>query len=266
MSGDELIVLLASLVLGVGGWMLWLFQIGSVEGLRPTRSPVAVSVASLAGLTLLIFGVLRLLAADDVRNAPQYLLMYCALGLAWLRMAAWLFPFAGLHPRDDVIERRNRAALPAWIGAMAGVALCYSGANIGNGPGWWVVVFSAGLATAALGGAWFALGVWAGLTDAVVIERDTAAGIRLGGALAAFGLLFGAAVAGDWVSAGATIADFAGVAWPALPLLVVALPIERALRPRPEQPRVPIAAGGVLPAIGYLGAAAAAAWLGRVPW
>ena len=45
---------------------------------------------------------------------------------------------------------------------MLGVTLCYAGGNIGNGPGWWVVVFSAGLSTVALFAAWMVLdtGAW----------------------------------------------------------------------------------------------------------
>ena len=38
----------------------------------------------------------------------------------------------------------TRAAVPAVVGALVGVTFCYAGGNIGDGPGWWVVVFSAG--------------------------------------------------------------------------------------------------------------------------
>lgn len=260
MSGDELIVTLASVVVGVGGWALWLFRAASIDGLRPGRAPVAAAGGVLGALCLLILIVLRTLAADDVRDAPQYLLMYFVLGLTWLRLASQLFPFMGLHPRDDLIERRNHAALPAWVGAMTGVAFCYSGANIGNGPGWWVVVFSAAVATAALAAVWFVLGAWAGLTDAVTIDRDPAAGVRLGGALAACGLIFGASVAGDWISAPATVADFMIKAWPAALITLFAIGVERGVRPGPQKPRGPLMTAGILPAIGYLTAAAGAVW------
>ena len=60
-------------------------------------------------------------------------------------------------------------------------------ANIGDGPGWWVVVFAAGLATAALFAAWLVLAQIGHGVDAVTIDRDLAAGVRLGAFLAACG-------------------------------------------------------------------------------
>lgn len=32
----------------------------------------------------------------------------------------------------------------AIVGALAGITFSFARANVGNGPGWWVVVFSAG--------------------------------------------------------------------------------------------------------------------------
>ena len=266
MSEDEFFVTILALLVGMGGWVLWLFRVGSIDGLTQRRSPLKKVIVVLGGLSVLLMVVLRTLAADDVREAPPYLFMYFVLGLAWMRAAMQFFPFMGLHPRDDLFERGNRASLPAWTGAMAGVTLCFSGANIGNGPGWWVVVFSAAVATAALAGIWFVLGTSAQLTDAVVIDRDPAAGIRLGGALAACGLICGTAVAGDWVSAPATVADFVMRAWPAVLVMVIALGVERGVRPRPEQPRGPLMATGILPAIAYFAVAAALSYRGSAQW
>ncbi len=232
MSGDEVFVLVASFIVGLGGWVLWLVGAVSVAGLRTRRPPVALFAAVIAFAALLILLVLRFAAADDVSGAPGYLLLYFALGLAWLRVAALLFPFAGLNPRDDLIERRNAAAIPAWAGAMIAVACCYAGGNIGNGPGWWVVVFSAGLATAGLAAVWLVVGQTTGLVDAVTIERDRAAGVRLGGWLIVCGVIFGRAVAGDWVSASATLADFASRGWPALVVIVLAIVVERSMASR----------------------------------
>jgi hypothetical protein len=252
MSGDETLVLLVSVVVGLGGWALWLFRAASFGGLRRGRSPVRVVATTLVVLLVLIVVILRLCAADDVRTSPAYMFMYSALGLAWLRLASLALPLAGLHPRDDLIERRNAAALPVWIGAMTGAALCYAGGNIGNGPGWWVVVFSGGLATAALAAVWIALDEGAGAADSVVIDRDMAAGVRLAGLLTAAGIICGEAVTGDWISAGATIADFGARAWPLVPLVLVAIAIERALGPRPERPRAPLVQAGAVPALLYL--------------
>lgn len=266
MSEDELFVTILAVIFAAVGWVWWLFHVGSINGLKPRRSPLKAVIGVLGALSLLIIVVLRTLAADDVREAPAYLFMYFVLGLAWMRVAMQFFPFVGLHPRDDLFERGNRAALWAWTGAMTGVTLCFAGGNIGNGPGWWVVIFSAALATAALAAVWFALGTWAELTDAVVIDRDPAAGARLGAVLAACGLVFGASVAGDWISAQMTVADFVMRAWPALLVLAIALGVERAVRPRPEQPRGPLMASGILPAIVYLAVAAALSYRGSAQW
>ena len=67
---------------------------------------------------------------------------------------------------------------------------------------------SCGLATASLGVVWFAFAQRSGAGDAVVIDRDPAAGARLGGLLTACGVIFSVSVMGDWVSASATVADF----------------------------------------------------------
>jgi uncharacterized membrane protein YjfL (UPF0719 family) len=268
MSGDEVFVTLAAAIVGLGGWALWFLRASSIDTLGRGRATVAVAAAVLCGAALLIAAVLKFCAADDVRDAPQYLFMYAALGLAWTRLSSALFPFVGLHPRDDLFERGNRAALPAWSGAILAVALCYAGGNVGNGPGWWVVVFSAGLATAALFGLWMVFAQISGNGDAVVVDRDPSAGVRLGGFLVACGVTCGAAVTGDWVSAPFTVADFVARIWPAAVILVAAAFMERAHAPRPDRPRGSIFAGGVVPAAVFLGIALGAAVLmqGRGLW
>lgn len=252
MSGDEVFATVASLILGPLAWAWWLFRAASIDNLRPHRPPVALFGAAVGIAGALIFAVLRFAAAADVRDAPEYLFMYFVMGLAWLRGAAFLFPLAGLNPRDDLIERRNAAAMPAWMGALIGVAACFAGGNVGNGPGWPVVVFSAALATSALGAVWLAVGQWSGLVDLVTVDRDKAAGVRLGGMLAACGLIFGAAVTGDWVSASATVVDFVRHGWAGLVIAVIAIFVERGLRPSPSRPQLPVIQAGVLPALVWL--------------
>jgi len=263
MSGDEVVVTLIALVLGIGAWGVWLVRAASVATLRTGPPPVTQLAGTLVALAAVIFLILKFCAADDVRNAPQYLFMYLMLGLAWLYGASLLFPIAGLSARDDIIERRNAAAVPTWMGAMTGVALCYGGANIGNGPGWWVVVFSAALATLALLLVWLAMGQWAGVADEVALDRDPAAGIRLGGLLAACGVVFGGAVTGDWVSASATVIDFGVKAWTAGPIVMAAVLVEHLQRPTPERPRAPVSAAGLMPALAYLAAAGASVYLAK---
>ena len=256
MSGDEAFVTVASAFLGPIAWAWWFLRGRSVVsvhargsiGLRPL-------VTVLVVCAVVIERTLRWGAASDVRDAPQYVVMYLLLGLAWLRIVSFAFPLAGLHPRDDLLERRNAAALPAWTGAMVGVTCCYAGGNIGNGPGWWVVVFSAGLATAGLAALWILVGQTTRLVDAVTMDRDPAAGWRLGGFLAACGMICGFAVTGDWVSVPATVADFVVRVWPVLVLALVAALVEPGVRPTPDRPRAQLAIGGILPAMAFVGAA-----------
>jgi len=203
-------------------------------------------------------------SAPDVRHAPQYLLLYLVLGLAWLRASAYGFTYAGLSLRDDVIERGNAAALAAVSGALAGVNFCYAGSNIGSGPGWWVVVFSGALATVGLGAIWLLVDQMTGVNDLVTIDRDPAAGARLGGLLAASGLIFGRAVAGDWNSVQATVEDFARIGWVVLPVAGAALLVERVAKPTVARPHPSAAAAGALPALVYL--LFAAAYILAIGW
>ena len=183
--------------------------------------------------------------------------------MSWVGVFSRCFVFLGLSPHDDVVERRNASAAPATAGAMLAVACCYAGGNVGDGPGWWVVVFAGLLATGALFLAWYLLESIGKVSDAVTVERDVAAGWRLGGLLLALGLIFGRGVAGDWVSAGATCSDFVRVAWPAVPLVVGAGMLERSARPTVQAPVPAVVTLGVLPAFVYLGLGwAYVTWLG----
>jgi len=175
----------------------------------------------------MLFLVLRWWAADDVRYSGTYLTFYMAMGAAWVGFCTHWLGLLGISPREDVLERQNLAAAFAMIGALAGITFSFAGANIGNGPGWWVVVFSAGLSTLAFFGLWVVVECLTGVSESVTVERACSAGLRLGGFLAAAGMILGRAVAGDWVSAQATVQDFAVVAWPVLPLTVLAILVER---------------------------------------
>jgi hypothetical protein len=256
MSEDEVFVTAASIFLGPIAWAWWFLRGRSIAHLRESgRVDLRALITVLIVCTLVIERTLRWGAAGDVRDAPQYVVMYVVLGLAWLRAVSFAFPLAGLHPRDDLLERRNAAALPAWIGAMVGVTCCYAGGNIGDGPGWWVVVFSAGLATATLAALWILVGQTTRLVDAVTMDRDPAAGWRLGGFLAACGMICGFAVTGDWVSVPATVADFVVRAWPVGLLAALAALVEPGVRPTPGRPRAQLAVGGIVPAMAFVAVA-----------
>lgn len=235
------------------GWYYRLLSVPDFISPLNTRMPLVVVPVVCA---LILTFILKTLASSDVRDSLIYIIFYAVIGLTVLFIADLLFPFFGISLRDDVVERRNGAASTALTGALIGVTLCYAGGNIGEGPGWWVVVISAGLALIGLFGVWFILEAVTQITETITIDRDRAAGLRLAGCLVAAGLILGRAVAGDWVSLNATIVDFVRFGWPVLILVVIAVIVELLSRPTVERPVPPIAAFGVVPAAAYIAGAA----------
>jgi hypothetical protein len=257
MSGGEFLLTLLSTIFALVMWVRWYRQPAQLERLgAPGGGWLVLGLTPLLCMVLL-FAVLRTLASHDVRDDARYLGMYTVLGAAWV--AAWmtLMPIVGLNVRDDVHERGNRAAAYAAAGALLGITLGFAGGNIGDGPGWWVVIFSAGLATAGLYMLWALLEQFAHISEHVTVERDAAAGARLAGYLTGCGLILGRAAAGDWVSADATLVDFVRVGAPAIGLLAIAIPIERYARPTTQHPVRSVAQWGVIPSLVYVGIAAA---------
>ncbi len=249
MSPDEVAVAALAFVLGPASWALWLNRMAPPSAGGHARGVIGLTLLGNAAVTL---GILRRAGAPDVARAPDYLLLYVCLGVAWCRGAAIAFPLVGLSPRDDVIERHNDAALVAFVGAVTAVTLCYGGGNIGNGPGYPVVVFSSAVATLLLFAVWSLLAHFSAVVDAVTIDRDRAAGVRLGSFLIASGAIAGRAVAGDWVSIESTLRD-ARSAVPALAvLLLVALVMERIGRTSAARPRAPMLILGLYPGAAYL--------------
>lgn len=262
MSDGEIVLSIAGVLLTFVAWGVYYARFVT----RPIGHGIpGKAVMRLAPLSvgLLIFAVLRTVASYDVVNDPRYIFQYLFVGLAWTGLAAGNFAYMGISVRDDIVERANPAVVPAFVGGMLGVACCYSGGNIGDGPGWWVVIFAALIATAGLWILWTLLERFTHISDVITIDRDIAAGNRLGGFLFGNGLILGRAVAGDWVSAAATISDFAQIAWPCVPLLVLAIVIERSAQPTPERPEPAVTTLGLTPAFAYTAIGAAhVAWLG----
>lgn len=255
MSGDEALVFFFSL--GVGGiaWLVWFWR-AAFTARRCSRFsqrwPLLLYPAVCAAV---LYVVLRRFSSFDVRDDPTYLAFYMVLGAMWVRLSTWFLPLMGLSARDDVIERGNLGAAQAIGGALLGLTLCFAGGNIGDGPGWWVVVFCAFLSTAAFFLLWVLLDKVTGLADTITIERDLAAGVRLAGYFTGTGLILGRAVAGDWESAASTFLDFVKVGWPAAVLWLAAALLEKRLRPSPTQPHPPLVTHGLAPLLLYLGVA-----------
>lgn len=187
---------------------------------------VALPIVCLAFIAV----VLLRWSSPDVRSDAGWVVLYIMGGAAWLQLGLFLLALFGVGAREDVVERQNPAA--AWVvyGAMIGTTFCYAGSNIGSGPGPEAVLFCAVLSTAFLFGFWFLLERTFQLGDRITIERDESAGIRAGGWMLSIGLVFGGAVAGDWVSTESTIRDFFRYSWIALLFLLGAIGIEGAFK------------------------------------
>ncbi len=255
MSGDEFVAMMIAFFAAAVAWGICYLRPLSIARLESRSSEPSGSgllrLAPVIGL-LLVFAVLRTLAAHDVRDDWRYIAMYAILGAAWTGAALMLVPALGVSAIHDVHERGNRAAARAISGAIVAIALTFAGGNIGDGPGWWVVVFAALLATATLFVLWAAFEHWTSISDSITVDRDEASGTRLAGFLIGTSLILARAAAGDWVSAAATVRDFLVVSWPAVPLLLVAGVVETRLRPTPARPAQPVMSHGVVPALMYV--------------
>ena len=263
-SEDENVIVVLSVAVWVATWFLWYRGLRAGSRLRKERVPVRwLGVMPFVALALLLVILMRW-ASSDVRTSPSYLFQYVALGAAWLGAAIRISTWFGISARDDVAERGNPAAAVALSGALLGLVLCYAGGNVGDGPGWWVVVFSSGLATACFLVSWAVFESGSHASDAITIDRDLAAATRHAAFSVTQGLVLGRAVAGDWRSGADTFHDLAVNGWPALLVLALAILLERSLRPTGDAPRrSPLACGLVPGALLLAGALGWIAWLGE---
>jgi hypothetical protein len=175
--------------------------------------------------------VLTRWSAPSVRDSAE-VSFYLVFSMISIALAQGVFAFLGISLRDDVVEHRNAAAAFAVIGLTIGATSCAAGANIGDGPGFEVVLFCASLATGTLLALWTAFAVVSEAADTITIERDLSTGIRVGGWLAGNGLVLGACVAGDWISLSATLKDFVRCSWPLAIFACLYAFFERGLRQR----------------------------------
>lgn len=252
MSGDEIIALLVAAGLAWWGWVAWYLNVALVRRLGTPAPGRALMRWWPPVCALALFAVLKTAASFDVRSDTLYLMFYMILGAGWVGGLLNLLPAAGISPRDDILERGNAAAVPVVAGALLAFTLCFAGGNVGDGPGWWVTFYAALTATATLAVLWLTFDALTGVSESVTVERDTAAGIRLGALLVAAGLILGRGVAGDWVSLPAMWRDLVVVGWPVIPLFALATLLERGLRPNQNHPSRTVVAAGVSPAVLYL--------------
>jgi uncharacterized membrane protein YjfL (UPF0719 family) len=251
-SQDELFALLIAGAIALFSWGQFLKQIVTIRPYRyqPTiRIPLYCSV-TLSGATL--YYILSEWSSHDVRDSQPYTFFYLVMGAGWLGLGRAFLNYLNLFLRDDLLERNNAAAGWACGGALLGLMLCFAGGNVGDGPGWWVVIYCAVLAAGAAALAWIILDALTNASDNISIERDVAAGIRMGGFWIAAGLILGRAVAGNWVSYDAANWDFVRIGWPLLVLLATAVLVERPLRPGGAYEKTSALLKGAAPANAYI--------------
>lgn len=227
MSFDELLVFISSCIysgFSMVGWYGKLPSYGPVK--RDKAVKLVLGLLPVISFFIIVY-TLRVLASFDVVNDFVYILFYIVLGYAWVFLGMrWTFRFFDISWIDDVLHLNNKAALITVAGAFLGLVAIYSGANIGDGPGWWCVIFAGGLGLVS----WFLLGrlvnSFAQVFERITVDRDIYCGIRTGAYLLASGIILARASAGDWTSFSQTIAEFL-VGWPVLPLTAMAVVVER---------------------------------------
>lgn len=175
---------------------------------------------------LLYLVTLRTAASYDVVDSIRYIFMYLMLGITWLFTALQgMFLFFDFSYRDDVLTGNHTAPLITCSFACLAVALIYAGANVGDGPGWWTVVFAGGLGTVT----WLLLGCIVNrtttLVEHVIMDKNVNSSIRLGSYLLASGIILARASSGDWTSFGDTVIEFL-TGWPVILLTVFVILME----------------------------------------
>jgi uncharacterized membrane protein YjfL (UPF0719 family) len=255
-SDDESFFFVVALIATVIGAARWYWRILRVSPwVLPSSHRALLAIAPLLGLFCV--GVTLVSWSDpQVRGHLDYELLFLLGAATWMGIAAASFGWIGLSVRDDAIQRANLASNIVTCGALVGVALAYAGSNIGAGPTIWTTLVPAFAATLSLLVVWFIFSLTSGAHEAIAVDRDVASGIRLAGLLIAVGLIFGGAMAGDFVSWSATFSDFIAHVWPAMLLAIIAIVIQRIARPTPQRPVPSPVLFGVLPAVGFLIAAA----------
>jgi hypothetical protein len=210
-----------------GRWYYFLLHKRPFLFSGPGRMAIAL-LPALCAVFLLV--VLLGWSAKSVKSDFQAVVTYLLVGADWIGLTQLIFGFLGVSARDDVLERRNLAA--AWVisGQLVAAAICFAGANVGNGPGPAVVIFCAILSTGALLFLWFIVDRAASISDSVTIDRHLGTGIRACGWLIAAGIVLGDAVTGDWKSASGTLRDFVACAWPVALCGVLVTLLERKMR------------------------------------
>ena len=269
MDDDEILVLFASAVWAARAGLRWYIRLLACPSPIP-RHAVATRIAAGVWPLALLFALYETLiwgAAREVRTEGDYILLFLSLGAVWISGLSWASGWLGIHPLDDMIERKNVAAAIAVGGTVSGGMIVFAGANLGEGSTIWMTIEPALMATAFALALWGAHHMLSGAADAITLDRDVASAIRFAGMTLGTGLIIGRAAAGDYVSADATARDLFVQGSPAFLLMGLNALIQRWLRPTKELSRPPVFTRGLLPGVVCLGLGTAAVlWPERWSW
>jgi len=246
-SGLEAFVAIVALVLAFSFWFHWYRDLIYVNRVVVRRECRTVLHIVLPGCMALLLCVLVTASAHNVRDSFFWIAYYLVLGAAWIGGLVLAMPILGFSVRDDVLERRNVAALWPAVGAVVGFTLCFAGANIGEGPGAQAVLVSAGAASITFVVFWFIFERFTWASEAITVDRDINTGIRAAGVVTGIGMICGAAASGDWHPE-TFLMEFITAVTPAWAVLSIAIAVEKI--PRIKISRV----GAALAAIVYVAA------------
>lgn len=227
MSDLETAALLVSLGIAVVGWAHLLRRASALNPQVRRGGTGGLGCIALVLVFAINLIVLRFLAAGDVRGDARYILLYLLMSLAATTLTMVALRLFGLRTAD-IAERGNRAAATLLFCALVAGGFAFAGANIGDGPGFQVVLFSAALSYGAIFVLALAHTAASRTMYRILVDRDRGTAFRFGCLLIACGIVLGRAVAGTWVDEGTTIADFFRIGWPAAALVVADIVLARA--------------------------------------
>jgi hypothetical protein len=248
-SDGESFATFIGVAIGLFPFLRWnnsLWQHGLFAHSRMTRFPlILIPFIGLAILEVVLVNYADIAVRSDWRYQGFFLLY----GIVWLNSALAISSFFRLSLNQDIIERNNPAAVVGLAGVLASFLIVYGGGNVGSGATVSTTFISTILGTVALTLCWFFIEVIASPVNSVTVDRDLSSAYRLSGALVGIALIFGRAVAGDWVSYEATINDLYLKGWAAIVLVVAAIAMQIRFRPTPENPHPSVIKYGIVPAL-----------------
>jgi uncharacterized membrane protein YjfL (UPF0719 family) len=171
--------------------------------------------ARLVVLAAYAVAIARAHGASVSSEAPGTSLARVVASAALLAASVHVLHVVGLSLRDDVLERRNTAALAALVGAIVGLGGAF-GVAVVQATDLSELAVHALIVVLVVPTAWCVLQLLGRTHDLVTIDRDEGAGVRAGTLLAGVGLACGRALA---LSHG-SLEVFALASWPSALLVV----------------------------------------------